>query len=657
MERLLKITDTVANTPRHVSFWAIIGNLVTVVRQRSPFADRFRRMAQTTADGTGQQTSASLTHGQMARALRIAAERGEEARGAGWAWVEAPAAAEHGGAPPIATGAGHGHARVRAGSTITFAMLVAGTLVAAQLSGNEGGFVGGVASGARGSGSIPGNAARPRGGDAVAGSRQEQPEMLKKFTSVAVSVGAAAAIAGSAGAQAVQWRAADGGNGHWYGISAEYTNWTEARVRALAAGGDLASLSTNAEWFWVRGWLPSILHGYWLGGRQQPNSATPSSGWFWLTGEPVQTEWMVMDDNSCGASPADVENMQQDYLHTCCENYPQGISFGDLDDGGWGCDIALRSVVEWSADCNNDGIVDYGQIRAGQLIDANGNNVPDCCEQGTSCDSLAVGLQARYMFDGNCADASGYGRNGAATGIAYVAGTAGLPASAASFDGSASFVEVDGVPIPTDNAFSWALWLRADSIGSTAVIERIATIGNNQMSPSLFIRSGGGLGFGSYSFSSGGTSIESGPATISPGIWSHIACTSSIDGARRIYVNGVLVVEGLSVDYGQQLPKILIGRDRLDCCERFRGVIDDLRFYSRPLSATEVATLHALGAPCIGDIYIDQRVDGGDLGVLLSHWGPTTVDSASIACDLNRDGRVDGFDLGMLLANWGPCGN
>ncbi|MFZ9882667.1 MAG: dockerin type I domain-containing protein, partial [Phycisphaerales bacterium] len=39
----------------------------------------------------------------------------------------------------------------------------------------------------------------------------------------------------------------------------------------------------------------------------------------------------------------------------------------------------------WSADCNSDGVVDYGQIRAGELDDANGNNIPDCCEQGTPC--------------------------------------------------------------------------------------------------------------------------------------------------------------------------------------------------------------------------------------------------------------------------------
>jgi hypothetical protein len=37
-------------------------------------------------------------------------------------------------------------------------------------------------------------------------------------------------------------------------------------------------------------------------------------------------------------------------------------------------------VVEWSADCNGDGIVDYGQIVDGTLDDVNGTGIPDLCE-------------------------------------------------------------------------------------------------------------------------------------------------------------------------------------------------------------------------------------------------------------------------------------
>jgi hypothetical protein len=44
-----------------------------------------------------------------------------------------------------------------------------------------------------------------------------------------------------------------------------------------------------------------------------------------------------------------------------------------------------RGIIEWSADCNGDGIVDKGQILDGTFPDANGNGVPDCCDGGGSC--------------------------------------------------------------------------------------------------------------------------------------------------------------------------------------------------------------------------------------------------------------------------------
>jgi formylglycine-generating enzyme required for sulfatase activity len=60
-------------------------------------------------------------------------------------------------------------------------------------------------------------------------------------------------------------------------------------------------------------------------------------------------------------------------------------------------------------------------------------------------------------------------------------------------------------------------------------------------------------------------------------------------------------------------------------------------------------------AQCVGDIALDARVDGGDLGVLLANWGPVTSSALSHACDFDGSGKVDGADLGAMLANWGAC--
>ena len=64
------------------------------------------------------------------------------------------------------------------------------------------------------------------------------------------------------------------------------------------------------------------------------------------------------------------------------------------------------------------------------------------------------------------------------------------------------------------------------------------------------------------------------------------------------------------------------------------------------------ARMYLLPAPCIADIFVDGRVDGADLAVLLTRWG--LADSSGVG-DLDGDGLVGGSDLAVMLSNWGPC--
>lgn len=56
---------------------------------------------------------------------------------------------------------------------------------------------------------------------------------------------------------------------------------------------------------------------------------------------------------------------------------------------------------------------------------------------------------------------------------------------------------------------------------------------------------------------------------------------------------------------------------------------------------------------CKPDLNLDGIVNGADLGLMLSNWGPCT---GSCSYDQNADGIVNGADLGLLLASWGTCG-
>jgi hypothetical protein len=210
---------------------------------------------------------------------------------------------------------------------------------------------------------------------------------IKRFVVSSLGVSAAAvalSLVPQANAQdAVQWRVADGGNGHWYATTSVGMTWPALRDWCAAHGGHLATINNAQEWMWVKQNLPVI--GRFVGAYQDqsdPNYSEPVGGWKWVTGEPfLMNSYSFMDDcpggveGSCGC----VGDSNQDVLmYTgCCNNQLDDVGDGVVG----GCDSASRSgVIEFDADCNSDGIVDYGQILQGQLVDSDQNGVPDVCE-------------------------------------------------------------------------------------------------------------------------------------------------------------------------------------------------------------------------------------------------------------------------------------
>ena len=210
-------------------------------------------------------------------------------------------------------------------------------------------------------------------------------------------------MAGTANAQnAVQWRVEDGGNGHWYSVRPDpKVTWTNALLAATKSGGYLATVTSPTENQFVRslalatpGAFVSTDFGPFLGGLQVADGAgaieEPSGSWRWCSGETWSfTNWLSTEPNDFDCGP-----------DTAPENYLQLYRNGSWNDSAsspveCGGRLCVSYAVEWSADCNSDGIVDYGQIRAGELADTNANNIPDCCETGTVC-----GCPADVILDG-----------------------------------------------------------------------------------------------------------------------------------------------------------------------------------------------------------------------------------------------------------------
>jgi hypothetical protein len=205
--------------------------------------------------------------------------------------------------------------------------------------------------------------------------------------------------------QAVQWKVSDGGNGHWYaGIPIDGgADWHTAQALALATGGALACLESVAEFneivppiaanpqLWIQ--RGNWWRGPWIGGLQDasdPSFSEPAGGWRWISGDVISPDLLATIGNGNPNNfPCCEDRLQigENYLEPFVNDVPASTS-------------SLGMIVEWSADCNNDGIVDYGQILDGTFPDANGNGVPDCCDGVGSCTPCPGDVASDGMVDG-----------------------------------------------------------------------------------------------------------------------------------------------------------------------------------------------------------------------------------------------------------------
>jgi formylglycine-generating enzyme required for sulfatase activity len=191
------------------------------------------------------------------------------------------------------------------------------------------------------------------------------------FGTLAMSIGTAEAAAQTGPLQRPT-------SGHWYAVQPTPMTWDSARAWALAAGGDLASASTPEEQRFVD-FVRRTSTGVaaWIGGYQDPAApdyAEPAGGWRWVSGAPWGfTAWWPGEPNN----------------QSIAENRLLMLDSGAWSDATYADPFyfSYPSILEWSADCNGDGIVDFGQILAGGLADENANWIPDCCEAGESCES------------------------------------------------------------------------------------------------------------------------------------------------------------------------------------------------------------------------------------------------------------------------------
>lgn len=129
-------------------------------------------------------------------------------------------------------------------------------------------------------------------------------------------------------------------------------------------------------------------------------------------------------------------------------------------------------------------------------------------------------LVACYVLDGDATDAAGASLHGVGTGVAYVAGRAGMAARLTT-GSSIDVAEAAALDVP---AITMEAWIRPSQLPAT----RSGIVDNNGQY-GLFLHPGGALQCIGVSAT----------ANVAVDVWTHVACT--YDGTTRIYKDGVEV--------------------------------------------------------------------------------------------------------------------
>jgi len=228
----------------------------------------------------------------------------------------------------------------------------------------------------------------------------------------------------------------------------------------------------------------------------------------------------------------------------------------------------------------------------------NGVTYTDTCTglNGT----LLNGLAAYYPFCGNANDQSGNGHNGTVTGATLTTDRFGNPNSAYYFDGSSSYIYAGNISSLTNTSTSSttvSFWMNSNSLlGINSDLFDLRSTDNSAFQ----VYTNNNNNPGRIEGNSYNASISNGFSTISPNTLSNnqwynvVYVTNNSTGHAILYVNGIQVADVTGSIGLLTNPKLNIG-SRYDafnsrCCY-FKGAIDDVCFWNRALTQTEITNL------------------------------------------------------------------
>src|SRR5260370_6445160 len=226
--------------------------------------------------------------------------------------------------------------------------------------------------------------------------------------------------------------------------------------------------------------------------------------------------------------------------------------------------------------------------------------------EGASCFTAPNGRIGWWPADGNALTIFG-ANNGTLQGGA-TATNAGFIGNTFTFDGTNNFVQIADSPILHPTNFTVEAWIRfsgldsAGSGGSPAGDQYIFFKQNTRSADFEGIdlsktRIAGSDRFRFLVSSATGQFAEMESVTvISTGVWYHVAAVRG-SNFTQLYINGALEVQtnvAFPQDYGA-LPLFFGTSGQSYWDHKFKGNLDEVSFYNRPLSSNEIAAIFFAG--------------------------------------------------------------